>query len=81
MELKDTIKMMISADYNEKFKAEYNQLVIRYEKLENILDKWDNGVLNFKPTCPRSIYNLQVRAMRDYIAVLEARAMIEHVDL
>lgn len=81
MELKDTVEMMNSADYKERFKAEYQQVVIRYQKLAAMLQKWDNGELNFTPTCPRSTYNMQVRAMTDYIAVLEARAVMEGVDL
>lgn len=72
---------MISSDYKERFKAEYNQLVIRYEGLQGMLKKWDDGTLEFEPTCPRSIYNMQIRAMSEYIAVLEARAAIEKVDL
>lgn len=46
-----------------------------------MLDKWDNDKLNFNPTCPRSTYNMQVKAMTDYIAVLEARAVMEGVEL
>lgn len=72
---------MISSDYKERFKAEYNQLVIRYEGLHGMLKKWDDGALEFEPTCPRSIYNMQIKAMSEYIAVLEARAVIENVDL
>lgn len=34
MELKDTIEMMNSADYKERFIAEYRQTKIRYEKLK-----------------------------------------------
>ena len=80
-ELKDTAAMMNSADYKERFKAEYAQVVIRYQKLSAMLEKWDKGELNFNPTCPRSTYNMQVRAMTDYIAVLEARAVMEGVVL
>ena len=81
MELRDTVEMMNSEDYKERFKAEYYQVVIRYKKLQNMLDDWDNGFLKFTPTCPRSTYNMQIRAMTDYIAVLEARAVMEGVDL
>ena len=81
MELKDTVEMMNSEDYKERFKAEYCQTVIRYRKLKNMLDRWDNGDLNFMPTCPRSTYNMQIRAMTDYIAVLEARAVMENINL
>lgn len=81
MELKDTVEMMNSNDYKERFKAEYYQLVIRYRNLESMLTKWDGGIINFDPTCPRSTYNMQIKAMIDYIAVLEARAVMEGIDL
>lgn len=80
-ELRDTIEMMNSGDYKERFKAEYYQVVIRYQKLKSMLDKWDNDQLEFMPTCPRSTYNMQIAAMTDYIAVLEARAVMEGVEL
>lgn len=81
MELRDTVEMMNSVDYKKRFKAEYQQAVIRYKKLSEMLEKWDKGELNFNPTCPRSTYNMQVRAMTDYIAVLEARAVMEKIEL
>lgn len=77
MELKDTVQLMQSDDYKERFIAEYKQLVIRYEKLRKMVENWDN--LNFLPICPKSTYNMQLRAMSDYITVLEARAAIEHI--
>lgn len=81
IELKDTAEMMNSDDYKKRFQAEYIQVVIRYKKLEYMLRRWDEGTLNFQPTCPRAIYNFQVRAMADYIACLETRAVIEGVKL
>lgn len=81
MELKDTVQMMNGADYKDRFKAEYYQIVIRYRKLKAMLEKWDKEELNFIPTCPRSTYNMQIAAMTDYIAVLEARAVMEGVEL
>lgn len=81
MELKETSEMMTSSDYKERFKAEYYQNVIRRKKLGDMLEKWDKGELKFTPTCPRSIYNLQIRAMDDYIATLEARAIMEGIVL
>ena len=79
--LKDTVELMTSPDYRDRFIAEYQQLVIRYRGLRNMLDKWDRGELDFKPTCPRSTYNMQIKAMTDYIAVLEARAVMEGITL
>lgn len=81
MKLSDTIEMMSSPDYKERFKAEYQQVVIRYKKLRDMLAKWDNNELTFTPTCPRSTYNMQIKAMTDYIAVLEARAVMEDIVL
>lgn len=81
MKLNETIELMNSEDYKERFKGEYAQLVIRYCGLSAMLEKWDNGTLAFKPTCPRSTYNIQIKAMVDYIAILEARAVMEGIDL
>ena len=81
MELQDTVQMMISKEYKERFKAEYYQLKIRYEKLKVMLKNWDKGILDFTPTCPRSTYDMQISAMESYLAVLEARAVMEGVQL
>ena len=81
MKLADTVEMMNSSDYKERFKAEYAQLVIRINGLKNMLDKWDRGELNFTPTCPREIYNDQMEYMVNYMTVLADRAVMENVDL
>lgn len=81
MKLDDTIEMMISEDYKKRFKAEHAQLLIRYDGLKNMLAKWDAGELNFKPTCPRSTYNLQLSAMETYLGILETRAVAEGIEL
>ena len=80
-ELKETVELMTSADYKERFKAEYEQVKIRFEKLKVMLDEWDNGTLEFTPTCNRGIYNFQIKAMGEYITCLETRAVIENVEL
>lgn len=81
MELKDTIDLMNSKDYKERFIAEYLQVKIRYNKLLNMLMKWDKGELEFKPDVPRMFYNKQIVSMNDYIKILEERAKIENIDL
>lgn len=81
MELKDTIELMNSSDYNDRFKAEYQQVKIRYEKLHKMLVKWDAGTLDFEPTCSKALLMEQERYMREYIRCLETRAEIEGVDL
>ena len=79
MKLCDTVVQMNSTDYKERFLAEYNQLTIRLTGLKNMLVKWDSGNLDFTPTCPRSIYDFQVKSMTEYKTVLEARAAIEGI--
>lgn len=79
--LVDTAILMKSDDYKDRFIAEYQQLVIRYNGLRNMLNKWAKNELPFTPTCPRSTYIMQIKAMTDYIAVLEARAVMENIDL
>lgn len=78
-ELKDTMSMMTSDDYKERFKAEYYQLETRYLKLHRMCENWDN--LDFKPTCPKAWYEKQLKAMFDYLNVLGARAVLEDVEL
>lgn len=81
MELRDTALMMVSMNYKERFKAEYYQVKIRLEKLNTMVDKWDEGKLEFEPTCPREIYTDQISAMVKYLTVLEQRAKLENVEL
>jgi hypothetical protein len=45
MELSDTVEMMNSTDYKERFKAEYYQTVCRWVKLKTMLDRWDKFMI------------------------------------
>lgn len=81
MELQETVEMMNSEDYKERFKAEYYQLSIRFNKLVEMVDKWYLKELQFTPNCPRSTYTLQLKAMSEYMALLEARAVMEGIEL
>ena len=81
MKLIDTVPLMNSEDYKDRFKEDYYQVYIRFVKLKAMLEKWDKDELDFEPTCPYSTYEMQIKAMRDYIAVLEARAVMENIDL
>lgn len=81
MELKDTVDLMLSKDYKDRFKAEYYQLENRYNGLSKMIVNWDNNELSFTPTCPRATYDLQLRAMKDYLSILEIRAKIEGIEL
>lgn len=81
MELKDTIELMNSPDYKERFQAEYKQLVIRLLKLGNMIEKWSNGELDFTPTCPYETLKAQHDAMLKYKLCLEIRAELEGIKL
>lgn len=79
--LNDSALLMVSTDYKDRFIAEYIQLETRIKGLETMLSNWDKELLTFIPSCPRSIYNLQLEYMKKYLAVLEARAKIEDIKL
>lgn len=79
LDLKNTVELMLSEDYKDRFKAEYWQTFIRYTKLRNMVKNWDN--LNFKPTCSKAIYLTQLQYMDCYLETLEARAEIEGIEL
>lgn len=89
MELKNTIGLMNSSDYKERFKAEYFQTKIRYEKLHKMTTKYEAGVmendaskyLGFTPTCPLELLLSQKRDMGMYLHDLEIRAHMEGIDL
>ena len=81
VQLSETAVMMNSADYKERFKAEYYQLETRYVKLNAMVEKWEEGELNFVPTCPRATYDFQLKAMKEYLGILQIRAQMEGVEL
>ena len=80
MTLEETNDLMCSPDYKERFKAEYYQLKVRIDGLEKMLKSWDEGTLTFKPTCPRKLYDDQLKAMYDYINILITRSKMEGID-
>ncbi len=81
MTLEDTIDLMLSENYKDRFVAEYAQLSMRFERLRAMLTRWDAGCLEFTPTCPRAVLQEQADAMLAYMAVLEKRADLEGIDL
>ena len=81
MELKDTIDLMQSNDFKERFKAEYFQLKIRMAGLKNMLDKYRKNELDFVPNCSYDLLNDQFKAMDLYCSYLEERAQIENIEL
>ena len=58
-ELKDTVDLMNSSDYKERFQAEYLQTKIRYNKLHKMLVKYEAKTLDFEPSCPINVLQMQ----------------------
>lgn len=81
---------MNSSDYRDRFKAEYYQTKIRYEKLKKFNTKIEAAYATHmtkkeveipKHDCPDSVLDDQQRAMGQYLHILELRAEIEGIDL
>ena len=81
MKLQDTVELMNSTDFKERFKAEYYQLKNRMIGFSNMLEKYKNGELNFTPKCSYDLLNGQFKAMDMYASFLEVRAFIEGIKL
>ena len=81
MQLKDTVELMTSEDYKERFKAEYYQLLIRLESLTTMLYEWKNNMLDFEPKCSIETLENQVIFMQGYMDILLLRAEIEGIEL
>ena len=77
-ELKETVALMESDDYKDRFKAEYWQTKIRYNKLRKTVVKADAGT-----DIPKNIQLLreQSRRMAEYLYILEVRAETENIEL
>lgn len=75
MKLEKTVDLMLSENYPDRLKAEYQQTVYRRNKLKDTIK-------NTRPSDPQFyILKWQLRVMDDYIYVLKERAQVEAVDL
>jgi hypothetical protein len=81
MKLNETIELMNSADYKERFKAEYLQLTIRRNGLKKMLVSYADGTLKFTPSCTYDLLHTQLVYMDGYIEALKQRANIEDINL
>lgn len=85
MELKETVELMNSEDYKERFIAEYHQVKIRYEKLKNFCNKIEVETMLGKEVtkhdCPLELLREQQKYMGLYLSILEKRALIESIVL
>lgn len=81
MTLEDTIELMTSDDYKDRFKAEYHQTRIRHDRLCKMLKQYKEGTLSFTPDCPIEMLENQCDAMFTYICRLLDRAAVEGIAL
>lgn len=80
-ELRDTVGLMESSDYKDRFKGEYWQTKIRYDKLHKMVVKYEANTLDFTPTTPLDILKKQLSYMGMYLYTLEIRAQLEGIEL
>ena len=81
MKLSETITMMNSSDYKERFRAEYFQLQNRIDGLDKMLDGYRQGKLKYDPKCTIKLLDGQMNAMKIYKTHLEEIAKIEKISL
>lgn len=81
MPLKNTVDLMLSDNYKDRFRAEYYQTKERYQRLHMMIIKYEAGTLVFQPDCPLELLKRQAKAMGEYLYVLEMRAQLEEIDL
>lgn len=79
--LKLTVVQMLSSDPIERFKAEYNQLKIRIERLEHSLEHWDEFKAERCPRASKSAITRQLNYMRNLFDLFALRAKIENIDV
>ena len=80
-ELKDTIGLMTSYDWKDRFVAEYLQTKIRYEKLHKLIVKREVGKHGFYTPIPMTSWKEQAYHMGLYLFELEKQAVIHGIEL
>lgn len=80
MKLVETVNLMCSHDFKDRFIAEYVQLVIRLSKLNDVLNN-TSGVSREIDDITRALMIKQRDAMESYKMCLEKRADILGIDL
>lgn len=82
-QLDQTVDLMRSESYKDRFIAEYAQIEIRTKRLENVLKSIEDNTCPkcFKPTCDIEILKSQLKTMNAYRATLIFRASIEEIEL
>jgi hypothetical protein len=83
----ETVPLMLSSDYKDRFVAEYRQTKIRYENLRAYCNRIEAAMRNPRKVempfhdCDLDLLRDQQQYMGRYLGVLEMRAIIEGIDL
>ena len=80
MKLVETVNLMCSHDFKDRFIAEYAQLIIRLSKLNNVLNSQSDTRFEVDDAT-RDLMLKQRDAMESYKMCLEKRADILGIDL
>ena len=75
--LERSAELMLSGDYRERMVAEWAQVKIRLRRLQEMLDAYRDGKLDFELTCPITLLREQALVMQEYVDILEKRAELE----
>ena len=74
-------ELMLSGDYRERVAAEWAQVKIRLRRLQDMLDAYREGKLDFELKCPITLLREQALVMQEYMDILEKRAELEGIRL
>lgn len=81
MQLKDTINLMCSEDYQERMLAEYQQLYLRMVELRNCINDYAQNKLDQPPKHSLEMLQMKYNAMADYIEILFTMLLKEGIPL
>lgn len=81
MKLKDTIELMTSTDWKERFKAEYLQCVIRLKKLIDYIHELEDGTKPMNYEGEKLLLGAQYGYMVSYIHALEDQSYCLGIEL
>jgi len=77
MELSDTVELMISNDWKERFKAEFWQTKIRYDRLcDHINSYYDKKPTSYEEEIELLLLTTQCEIMCSYITALRNRSYL-----
>lgn len=68
-------------EWQKLFVEEYHELRGRFAKLDEMIQRYEKGQLEFEPKCPIDLLKRQRSIMWEYLSTLEQRARIEEVKL